>query len=168
MADLCRDDNAPEPGPRVPIIRVAAKETLHCTILSYHIQGYWTHWTGDRSQPHWLEEGQCPGCRAGSPKRWKGYVFCQIHERKTTGFVELTPGAAVTLGEQLETPSLMRGTMVMLSRSQKRNGRLNVTVLATRAPLDKLAPAIDVEPTLRALWGIPPLLKVRKEEKEVI
>lgn len=153
--DLDRDPRPPSPGPRIPIIRVGPGETLNCHCVSPGIQGFWTHWLGDRSQPHYRDPAECPGCKIGAPKRWKGYLFCIIHEKRVNAFIEVTPATALQLGEQLDQGESLRGVMLQFKRTAKKNGRLAVTVLTNRIDSKKLPPDQDCEATLRNLWGIP-------------
>jgi len=119
---------------------------------------------GDRSQPHFRESEKCPGCKIGAPKRWKGYLFCVIHEKRVNAFLEVTPQAALQLGEQLETGEQLRGSMCQFKRSTKKNGRLTITLLPNRIDGNKMPPDQDVEATLRCLWGVPRIVDVQSNQ----
>jgi hypothetical protein len=167
-----REGPAPDPHPHTRHLqRVPKGKALVFTCLSREILGIWTHWTGQRTQPC-LDCGQpCPWCQKEAPRRWKGYIYAQDCNSGQTAVVEVTPGAARQLGNQLHGMKDLRGLQVRLERTPGGgNGRLNAIVVGAYPHLELLPIEIDLRPTLNRLWdheptGQAPTLPYNRERR---
>lgn len=149
------DDNVPRPGPDIFIKRLKGQESLTCTILGAKVHGVWCHWNpkSDSSEPHYLSEDECPGCKARRPKRWKGYVHCFAHNMGQEIFLELTPHSAQSLQSQIGPVETMRANRLRIERGKGDNGKLSVTVLTAERNADALPREKSPQPSILKLWG---------------
>jgi hypothetical protein len=149
-----RQDCPPAPGPKHPIIRIKSPQDQRMTILGSHIEGYWTHWTGDRSVLCLQNGAACPKDRHNLPRRWKGYLHVIDHFNGRLGFLELTPAAAQHLRDALEDCSFYRGMRFYISRTAGgKMGRLVIRMTTPCPQMQELPPAEPVLETLKRVFG---------------
>jgi len=149
------DDEIPREGPEIFVLRIKGGRMYTFSIWGTQIRGVWAHWTGLRSEPHYNDESECPGCKALKPKRWKGYLHCYCYEMRQEVFLELTPNSASALKQQLASGMSMRGSRVQIRRTKADNGRLEVAFLARVETVDAIPPEKDPRPSILKLWGVP-------------
>ncbi len=139
----------------IHLVRIRKGEQRDFVILSKSLWGVWVHWSGARSEPCHAEKSECPGCKRGHPRRWKGYLHAVTMPVMTEVFVELTPLAAESLNVQMPPETALRGYRLTLKRSQgASNGRLTVIVNNPHPALPKLPEPKDPYTTLAKLWGL--------------
>lgn len=148
----------PDPAPRTAHLqRVPRGKHLVFTCLSRQIAGLWTHWSGSRTEGCRADTPDCPGCRRGLPRRWKGYIHAQDCLSGYTSIVEITPGAARQLLNQRHDLPDLRGLQVRLERTTgAANGRLNAILVGKHPSPDLLPIELDPIATLERLWDQPP------------
>jgi hypothetical protein len=148
----------PRPGPTQTVVQLAAGEKLDCVILSNAIWGVGTHWNDragnhGRSERCTKEHGECSGCNAELPCRWKGYlhVFCFMRRRAV--FVELTPASAESIDLQAFADRPLRGQRLKLKRGEGgKKTRIEVEVVDYHGDDQTLPAEADPEPILESLW----------------
>lgn len=162
-----RDDVVPRIGPEVPILRILGSATRTYEILSPRIQGFWSHWDGQKTVACVGElPEQCVNCLKKFPLRWKGFLNVWDFARSADAFLELTPYAATSIGNQLGKGESLRGMRLNIRRTSD----------ATRAHLRvELLPALGIdtgrpqwreaEPYVRELWGCVPRIDLRAKSK---
>lgn len=155
MLPVRRSNIPPPAGPEMLVVRIDADQTVVATIISRHLVGFQTHWTGNRTIPCLERKGECHGCKAGMPSRWKGYLHVWDHHRKKDVFLEMTPHSANELLEQLGAGAEMRGQRVTLKRMKGKKARVKVQWDAIHGQVasDKLPEPKDPQVTLETLWG---------------
>jgi len=144
----------PRPGPELFIQRLKAQEEHAFTIYSEALFGINVHFVGNRSQPHYRNPDNCPGCKAKNVKRWKGFLHCWNHNLGQEVFLELTPASALSLHSQLGGVGPLRGNRISVKRTKKDNGRLVISVLTAARDAGKLPPSKDPLESLVRLWGL--------------
>jgi hypothetical protein len=153
---LAIDPVPPREGPEIYILRLQGAERFTFTVYSSAIFGIWVHWSGDRSSPHYTDTKRCQGCQEEQPMRWKGFLHAYCIEKRQDVFLELTPGSARALQEQLGAGESLRGQGLFVQRTKGNNGRLLIRVLNAHPDSAKLPPEIDPQASLMTLWGIKP------------
>lgn len=155
LSSIAFDDTIPKRGPELFIKRLAAGEVKHYTAWGTRIRGIWIHWNGStgKSEPHYEEN--CKACSLGMSKRWKGFLHCYCTEDKAEQFLEFTPGSAEALLAQLADPSDLRGAIFKARRTQARNGRLQISMLAPIQDPRFLPKEKDPRRSILKLWGVP-------------
>jgi hypothetical protein len=148
-----RQDTPPRSGPELPVVRLKASGSTMVVILSASLWGIWTHWNGSKTEPCYREKKQCPACKKGLPKRWKGYLHCWDYAKKREIFLELTPTSADQLLSQCGKDVPLRGNRMNVNRGAGDKARLRLTVL-TAVPPAELPAGRDPEVTLQKLWGL--------------
>lgn len=156
MLDLDRQDEPPEPGPEMPIIRLRACQKIHVLFLSPQIWGVNTHWNGEKSCPCMRDHSRCSGCKAHWPRRWKGYLDVIDNGQQRRGFFELTPTSALAIKRIIPLGETLRGVYAWIERLKGDRARLRVEVETwkARAPEDKLPAPMDPFVTLSKLWRL--------------
>lgn len=153
MDQLNLEHVPPQPGPRMPIIRIKAGERIGVVILSPSIWGLWTHWAGNHSLPCFAEKSQCEGCKRGLPRRWKGYVHVVVENERRQGFLELTPLSAESLLMQSEKGRPLRGYRFEIKRLAGDKARMHVRSTHPDPSPFGLPHHQDPQSTLMRLWG---------------
>jgi hypothetical protein len=148
------DDRIPKRGPDLFIKRMTGGEAKTFTIWGTRIRGMWVHWNpaSGKSEPHF--EGDCPACKLGHAKRWKGFLHCYCTEDRQECFLELTPTSADAVMAQMADPSALRGSVVRVSRSAAGNGRLKVQMLTPVGDHIQLPREKDPRRSILKLWGV--------------
>lgn len=148
----------PKPGPTHTVVQLGAGESLDCVILSTSMWGVGTHWN-DRAGPHGRSEkctkehGECSGCNAELPCRWKGYMHVYCFFRRRAVFVELTPATAEAIDLQAAADMPLRGQRLKLKRGDGgKKTRVAVEVLDYSGDLENLPKEQDPQPILETLW----------------
>ena len=154
MTEFNRSDRPPRSGPEMLIRRLKASQSIHCTVLSQSLWGVWTHWNGARSEPCYAEKKECPGCKRGLPKRWKGYLHVVDNMANSTMFLELTPSAAEKILAVLGEADSLRGNRMKVARLAGDKARLVVELMLPFKDVDSLPKSQDPYCTLKKLWGI--------------
>lgn len=150
----------PAPGPREPIKRVRANQTLAVLVLSRHWHDYQTHWDAkaNRSLPCTLPVCQCIHCQAEKPTRWRAYVHVLIREQgvDSEAFLELTPGLAELIESEIGVDQELRGQRWILTRGNGAKARVKLTVQAHYSALGgkELPEERSPEMDLMRLWGL--------------
>jgi hypothetical protein len=149
----------PKPGPQQTVVQLGAGDDIHCVVLSATIWGVSTHWN-DRAGKHGRSErctadrGECSGCHAELPSRWKGYLYVYCFLRRKAVFVELTPASAEAIELQMPSNESYRGQGLKLKRGDGgKKTRISVEVLEYRGDLAALPDDRDPEPILETLWN---------------
>lgn len=148
------DDTPPPAGPAIFVRRLKGEEGVTCAILGDKVYGIWSHWQGKKSEPHFRNADDCPGCIARRPKRWKGFLHVWDYATNKEIFLELTPASASQLGQQLGRNSDLRGERIRVQRTKGDNGRLTVAVLQAEPKIDVLPKEKDPRQTILKLWGV--------------
>jgi len=148
------DDDIPNVGPEIFILRLKGERKLTMTIWGTTIRGIWIHWTGSRSAPHFRNEEECPWCEKRMQKRWKGFLHCYCSEMRQEVFLELTPASARSLRDQLAHVANLRGSVIQVKRTTADNGRLYISTLTPRGVPEALPPEKDPRPSILRLWGV--------------
>jgi len=144
----------PREGPEIYILRLKANQHYSFTIFSDHVWGINVHWNGKKSEPHFTDEGRCPGCQAKRTKRWKGYLHCFSAKMGQEVFLELTPASAQSLLSQLGDRGSLRGNRIQVKRTKGDNGRLLISVLTACPEPNALPKEKDPQESLLKLWGL--------------
>jgi hypothetical protein len=147
------DDNIPNVGPEIFILRMKGARSLTFTIWGTQIRGIWIHWVGKGSEPHFRDAEQCEGCKKNKEKRWKGFLHCYCSEMRQEVFLELTPASARSLRDQLAERATLRGSVIQVKRTTADNGRLYISTLTPRIA-EGLPPEKDPRPSIMRLWGV--------------
>lgn len=147
------DNRPPSAGPELFVLRLKGDEFFTFTIWSEEITGMWTHWGKGKSEPHYVDEDNCPGCNARRPRRWKGFIHAYCFEKKQEVLVELTPSSAKSLLDQLGAKASLRGNRIQVKRTKGANGRLLISVLTACPNPQDLPPAKDPKASILKLWG---------------
>lgn len=153
-AGVAFDDEIPNNGPEVWILRVKGSKSLTFTIWGNKLRGIWIHWAGDGSIPHFRDEENCPGCLKNQERRWKGFLHCYCSEMRQEVFLELTKNSARSLRDQLGHRASMRGAVIQVKRTTSDNGRLYISCLTPMSDTSNLPPEKDPRPSILALWGV--------------
>jgi hypothetical protein len=154
MGTFATQHTPPNPGPEIPIERVKGNDQKCYVVLSPALWGVWTHWAGDRSEPCYSEKKDCPGCKKGLPRRWKGYLHVFNRQTGREAFAELTPLSAENLLAQVPDGSHLRGLRLTLKRTAARNGRLVVLLDPGVQQIPRGIEAKDPCGVLCKLWGV--------------
>lgn len=149
---LNRQDHPPEAGPTFFVKRLKASEQATMTILSRSIWGTWVHWAGSHSEPCYSEKKQCPGCKRGLPKKWKGYLHAFEHEARRHIFFEITPYSANQILDQAGADNPLRGLRLVAVRGKGDKARVRCEVKAATQEPDALPAERDPLETLSKLW----------------
>lgn len=138
----------------VEIVRVKSTEPTQYVCLSERIYGVWTHWHSNRTHECTIDSGECEGCTAHWPRKWKGYVHVAKPGNGATLFIEMTPEFQRLMLMQLPVDTLLRGVIFRVSKTKGgAKGRYIVDVQASRHNLERLPGELNVLPTLKALWA---------------
>jgi len=135
-----------------------ALEVFKFTIYSSEIQPIYTHFNGDATRPCYLNRVLCDPKHSLLNLRWKGYVFGWDHEMNCIHWVQLTQEAANQLIDQLAGPQNIRGLTVQISRTKKKQGRMNCHVIPDFGSMDlnRMRRAPDVRLSVFNLWRMEP------------
>lgn len=162
-----RDDVVPRIGPEVPIIRIMGSSPRTYEILSPRIEGFWSHWDGNKTVACVGETPQdCVNCLKRFPLRWKGFLNVWDFSRSCDAFLELTPFAAASIGNQLAKDQSLRGLRISIRRtSDSKRAHLRVELLPaigadTGRPMHR-----EAEPYVRELWGCTPRVEMNGNAK---
>jgi hypothetical protein len=151
---LAQLDRPPAVKRVVPIRRLDPKALFEGWVCSPKPWIFVTHWKGDRSSPHVVDESECPGCKMQLPKRPRGYLLVVPFMEKGPVFFELTHLALEALQEQASEESI-RGKWIAVKRERP---VFNAPMIATLSKIDRPAPELPVDispvPTLSVLWGM--------------
>jgi hypothetical protein len=153
---LIRED--PTPPRREGELWVERMKGAQCkefTVYSSKIWGVWTHWSGSRTVPCFVDRSRCPSCLTKCPQRWKGYLHCYDHRGRRPVFLELTPTAARGLLSFVGEGVDLRGLRVTCKRTSSDRGRLLIAVDGSVAVTDRLAVPVDPYEAVMALLGFP-------------
>lgn len=156
----------PVPPPLVPILPILSPRPGHrpieAVVLSEAVFGCYTHYEGERTRPcFWMEVGpgpgsrvECPYCKQGLPRRWKGYVAVQTARSGRLALVELTRAAMELCPRLHPGRSSLRGVALVVTRiGTSRQGRVVAQARDQFPPgHPDLPPAPDVEAALIRLW----------------
>lgn len=142
-----------EGGTYIPIAVVDPRLPLRVICLSREMEGVMTHFWHDRTRPCVLTAGStCPACTAGSPTRWKGYLFGYIPAISRIVLLQLTR-ATVRKTPLLLSAQDLRGYHVTLSRfGLSRNGQLSVDLVAPRGLVPSLPTIPNIRDSLERIW----------------
>lgn len=159
MSAHVRNVPRPKPGPTQRVIQLKAGESIDCVILSPSTWGVGTHWN-DRAGKHGRSErctngkGECSGCNAKLPCRWKGYLYVYSFTHRDCVFVELTPATDESIELQRGKDRPLRGERLKMRRGEGGNKtRIQVEVLEHRGDVEQLPPDKDPEQVLESLWN---------------
>src|SRR5262249_26461566 len=97
-------------------------------IVSPKLFGFYTHYTDNGSKPCWENHDLCEGGHKETNIRENFLLQAWSLKANKLVFLYLTPGAAEQLEDQVEPGTLFRGLPVVVSRTTKNNGRLNIQV----------------------------------------
>lgn len=149
----------PKPGPAMRVIQLKAGESIDCVILSPATWGVGTHWN-DRAGKHGRSErcqkdkGECSGCNAKLPTRWKGYLYVYSFTHRDCVFVELTPATDEAIELQRPQAGTLRGERLKMRRGEGGNKtRIQVELLEHRGDVSQLPEDKDPEAILESLWN---------------
>lgn len=148
------DDKIPTKGPTLFIKRMQGAEKRTFTVWGSRVRGIWVHWNSatNGSEPHYEEN--CSACSKAIPKRWKGFLHAYCQEDRQEVFLELTPTGASALMSQLDDPSNLRGSLIRVSRSVAKNGRLTIQYTGSIPDKNALPKEKDPRRSILKLWGV--------------
>lgn len=136
------------------LMRVTSSDTVLFVVVSEALFGQWVHWYGNRSSECRRDTGNCDGCQAGWPSKWKGYLHVCDQTGKNEGFLELTPTAIRLIEAQLPPDRDWRGVRFQIRKTKGGpKGRYVVSVLEHAVDAKLLPLARDPLPLLRKLWN---------------
>lgn len=149
-----RVDAPPPEGKKFHVIRIGDKETKHMVILSWEIWATNTHWVGRTAKCGGTPK-ECEPCRNHLRKIYTGFVHVCNTNGTGNGYLELTGEAARRLlAAKAQRPNL-RGMIIAACRERGTvKSPLLITCLGDYAGEIELAPFVDPEPTLAALWNV--------------
>lgn len=137
----------------LPLKRIGAKGNLRAAITSPAILGVWTHFMGGRTLACVAHD--CPGCEAGMPRRWEGYLGVWTSGQSKHIILAVTPGAAIGIHDSAPDPQNLRGLVLVAERLGTRaNARLQARVEPYDISQLKLPPIPDLKAHLLHIWGL--------------
>lgn len=160
MPDWNRPGRPPAPGPREPITRVKQRQRIVVVVLSSTWWDIVVHWdpTAKRSFPCTTPTSQCEYHQRELPSRWRGYLHVLLFEgnKRVETFLELTPGLAEEIENQLGEGADLRGQRWELERGNGDKARITLSIKAHWSAVSKeeLAPERSPEMELMRLWGM--------------
>lgn len=148
------NDAPPKAGPELWIHRLSGGEELTCTVIGTKVRGVDTHWVGGRTQPHYRDEANCPGCQNQIRIDWKGYLHVFHWDKRAQIFLELTPNSFNALMAQITEDRPLRGAVLKIKRTKAKNGRLIVVVDQYSPKRENLPQERDPMSSILKLWKI--------------
>lgn len=137
----------------LPVLRAKQRGSLGGLVLSELCLGTWTHFFQGRTRA-------CtgPGCRicaADHARRWHGWVVVQDSRSGKLAILELPANAALDLDDHAREYGSLRGYSMSIERpSGKVNGRVRLTISATKVPELSLKPCPDLRGLLLRMWQV--------------
>jgi hypothetical protein len=117
--------------PHIQIVRAPSSGELRVLATSTKPLAVKTHWWQGQTFP--CVESDCPGCAAKRPGEWHVYAGGIRSNDRAPVIVEFTHGASEQIYKWLDSGEPLRGTILAISRAQKRaNGRVVVKFDGTR------------------------------------
>lgn len=151
----------PATGPQIIIKTLRSGESVEGYLLTENGTSFEVHWNSNkgkkgRSERCLGEEQECPGCFAGLPKRWKGYLPIVDAKNRSTIILELTPGTALSLNDLIGGYENRIGLFLRFSR-QPGGDRTRIRVqLLNQFPVSaKMPEPPNVQEALEKLWKWP-------------
>lgn len=130
-------------------------ESQKFLVYSPVVQGVEMHWLAKerRTVPCFANRELCPGGHSEKTLKWRCYIFAFSYLKKKNVFVQLTKEAWESWMSQCREGVNLRGTTIVVHRSEKNNGRLWVEVEAWRGEASgKMAADEDCKLSLFEMW----------------
>jgi hypothetical protein len=146
-------------GPTEEIVQLAAGKRIEGIVLSKNFWGFSTHWNAKagkkgRSERCVAHRGDCPGCDARLPVRWKGYLYIWRADVRSLCFVELTAAACEWIELAAGKLTSLRGQWIVVRRGDGgAKTRLSVELRPWDGDLATMPPDRDPTSILENLWS---------------
>jgi hypothetical protein len=146
------------PPPRrmayIPLLSPKPLQEVKGIVLQADITGVLTHFFEGQTAPCFKGQIFCPGCEAGRPVRWKGYLPVLQWLNRKPGLLELTEEAVRTNERLLVGGSPLTGMVVTARRiGKQKNSPVRVS-FEDGSPHMNLPVPFDVHTVLLAIWGV--------------
>jgi len=137
------------------VFRCRPGQPLKGVVLSHDVVGAQLHWLNNASQPHTEPAESCPGCQAGRPSRWEGYLHCWSPSINQHFLAAFPAGPADEIEAYREKNSTLRGARLQLSKpGMKQQSRVVAELHDSNQPHNALPQAVDVMLVLAHLWKL--------------
>lgn len=137
----------------LPVLRAKSRGTLGGIVLSELCLGTWTHFFQGRTRA--CTGSACKMCNADHARRWHGWVVIQDSRSGKLAILELPANAAMDLDDHAREYGSLRGYSMSVERpSGKVNGRVRLTISATRQSPENLKPIPDLRGILLRMWQV--------------
>lgn len=127
-APLSRIDSPSRNALVLYIERLKGDDQQSFVIASKKLYGFYTHFTNKRSVPCWENHDWCEGGHSEETMRENFLVQAWSLKKNRMVFLYLTPGGARQLEDQVKPGTPLLGLPIIVTRTRKDNGRLNVQV----------------------------------------
>lgn len=136
------------------IVRARPGSALRALVLSDHAELVLVHWVGQRSRPHLIPPGSCPGCQARTRYRLVGYLAGWLPASSTWSIVEVPEEASTIHYDALRgLGGSLRGLRVVLVRAgQAANSRVDLSWEGSPHSVGELPPVPDLRAALVRIW----------------
>lgn len=139
----------------VPVLYARAGQRVKMRVLSRAVTGCMTHWIAGRTRPCYTPIAPCPGCGAGRPRAWKGFLGGICAYTRVRVITMLTSHACRPHVRRLrgEEGGVRGCLLTMFHEGASAAGRTRIE-LAQQLPEQELAEEFDVEAQLKHMWAV--------------
>jgi hypothetical protein len=141
-------------GHALTLRRAPAGQPILGLPTSTKLLGLNTHFCHGRTLP--CQAPDCKACQESIPYRWHGYITYLDLKDRVHCLLELPAAATGNLVQWTDTHDSLRGSVIRISRQQKKsNGRVLSEIKARTETDILLPPEPDLIKALCTLWRIP-------------
>jgi len=152
----------PAPPPLIRQVIAPPSTAALYRILSHALLFYWTHFVGNRTQPHILPAERCAGCQLGQKPRRYGYLAGAELTRDAPLILQLSERGLWNSDTARAFDGDLRGRTLRMWRIAKPGRQYNapcVYHVSVEKKEESLPPAFDLASALLRLWGYSHLMR---------